>query len=94
MLAADLPAAEFDAFAVGRDAEAIAAALRSLLDGGDALHRGRLRAWADEMADNCWDNVTYVRRMAAADVAPRRTEPTRANEDGNASLPDPTDRAR
>ncbi len=70
MQAADLPAAEFDAFAVGRDGEAIARALRSLLDGGDPL-RGRLRTWADGMAANCWENVAYVRSMAAEDVAPR-----------------------
>ena len=74
MQAADLPAAEFDAFAVGRDGEAIARALRSLLDGGDAL-RGRLRTWADGMAANCWENVAYVRRMAVEDLAPREVEP-------------------
>jgi hypothetical protein len=67
MQAADLPAAEFDAFAVGRHGEAIAEALRSLLDAGDAV-RGRLRTWADGMAVNCWENVAYVRRMAAGDV--------------------------
>ena len=75
MLAADLPSAEFDAFAAGRDGEAIARALRPLLDAGDAL-RGRLRTWADAMAANCWENVAYVRRMAAQDVAPREAEPT------------------
>ena len=74
MQAADLPAAEFDAFAVGRDGEAIARALRPLLDAGDAL-RGRLRTWADGMAANCWENVAYVRRMAAEDAAPREIEP-------------------
>jgi hypothetical protein len=74
MQAADLPTAEFDAFAVGRDAEAIARALRSLLDAGDAL-RGRVRRWADGMAVNCWENVAYVRRMATEDVAPREVEP-------------------
>ena len=74
MQAADLPAAEFDAFEVGRDGEAIAGALRSLLDAGDAL-RGRLRTWADGMAANSWENVAYVRRMAAAEVAPRAVEP-------------------
>jgi hypothetical protein len=74
MLAANLPAAEFDAFAVGRDAEAIARALRPMLDAGDAL-RDRLRTWADGMAADSWENVAYVRRMAAVDVAPRALEP-------------------
>ena len=37
--------------------------------------RGRLRTWADGMAANCWENVAYVRRMAAEDVAPREVEP-------------------
>jgi Polysaccharide pyruvyl transferase len=74
MQAADLPADEFDAFAVGREGEAIAQALRSLLDAGDAL-RGRLRSWADGMAENCWENVAHVRRMAAADVPQRAVAP-------------------
>ena len=74
MQAADLPAAEFDAFAVGRDGVAIARALRPLLDAGDAL-RGRLQTWADGMAADCWENVAYVRRMAAEDVAPREVGP-------------------
>ena len=73
MQAADLPAAEFDAFGVDRDGEAIARALRSLLDGGDAL-RGRLRSWADGMAVNCWENVAYIRRMAAQ-MSRRESEP-------------------
>ena len=63
MQAADLPAAEFDAFAVGRDGEAIARALRPLLDAGNLIAAGR------------WSNVAYVRRMAAEDVAPREVEP-------------------
>lgn len=75
MQAADLPAAEFDAFAVGRDGEAIARALRPLLDAGDAL-RGRLRSWADGMAVSCWDNVTYIRRQAEDNGAPREAEPS------------------
>jgi polysaccharide pyruvyl transferase WcaK-like protein len=74
MQAADLPASEFDAFTVGRDGEAIAQALRSLLDAGDPLRR-RLRTWADGMADSCWENVAYVRRMAAEDLAPVEVEP-------------------
>jgi hypothetical protein len=74
MQAAHLPAAEFDAFAVGREGEAIARALRSLLDAGAPL-RGRLHKWADEMAANSWENVAYVRRMAADDVAPRELQP-------------------
>ncbi len=73
MQAASLPAGEFDAFAVGRDGEAIAQALRSLLDAGDTL-RGRLRTWADGMAVNCWENAAYVRCMAGQDVAPREVE--------------------
>lgn len=68
MQAADLPAAEFDAFAVGRDRDAIADALRSLLDAGAGL-RSRLRTWADGMAATSWENVAYVRRMAADEVA-------------------------
>ena len=80
MQAADLPASEFDAFAVGRDGEAIARALRPLLDAGYAL-RGRLQTWADGMADNCWENVAYVRRMAAEDVAPREVEPAALEDD-------------
>jgi hypothetical protein len=74
MQAADLPATEFDAFAVGREADVIARALRPLLDAGASL-RGRLRTWADGMASNCWENVAYVRRMAAEDVAPREVKP-------------------
>jgi hypothetical protein len=73
MQAADLPTAEFDAFAVDRDAEAIARGMRALLDAGDAL-RGRLRTWADAMAANSWDNVAYIRRMAAEHVARREVE--------------------
>lgn len=76
MQAAELPATEFDAFAVGRDGAAIAEALRSLLDAGDAL-RGRLRTWADGMAVNCWDNVAYIRR-AEDNGAPRAGEPSGA----------------
>ena len=79
MLAANLPAAEFDSFAVGRDGEAIARALRPLLDAGDAL-RGRLRTWGDGMAANCWENVAYVRSMANEDVAPRELVPVMAAE--------------
>ncbi len=75
MQAAELPAAEFDAFAVGRDGKAIAEAARSLLDAGDAL-RGRLRAWADGMAVNCWENVTYIRRRVEDNGAPREAEPS------------------
>jgi hypothetical protein len=74
MQAADLPAAEFDAFTVSRDSERIAGALRSLLDAGDAL-RGRLRSWADSMSVDCQENVAYVRRMAAADVGPGEVGP-------------------
>jgi hypothetical protein len=74
MQAANLPAAEFDAFAPGRDAEAIARALRLLLDAGDAL-RGRLRTWADEMAADSWENVAYVRRVTAEEAATRELEP-------------------
>ena len=74
MQAANLPAAEFDAFGVGPDGEAIARAVRTLLDSGDAL-RSRLRAWADEMADDSWENVAYIRRMAAEEVAPREVVP-------------------
>jgi polysaccharide pyruvyl transferase WcaK-like protein len=66
MQAADLPSTEFDAFNVGRHSEAIARALRSLLDSGDTL-RGRLRTWADAMAVDAWENVAHVRRMASGD---------------------------
>jgi Polysaccharide pyruvyl transferase len=74
MQSAELPATEFDAFQVGRDGEAIARALRSLLDAGDTL-RGRLRTWADGMAANSWENVALVRRMVADEGTPRSVEP-------------------
>ena len=60
---------------MGRYGEAIALALRSLLDAGDAL-RGRLRTWADGMAVSCWDNVTYIRRQAEDNGPPREAEPS------------------
>jgi hypothetical protein len=74
MQAADLPAAEFDAFAVARDTAAIAWALRSLLDAGEPL-RCRLRAWADGMAVASWQHVASVRRMAAAEARSREVVP-------------------
>ena len=60
MLSAHLPATAFDAFHLAERKEAIGRALLDHLEQGDAL-RKRIRGWADEMAANCWDNVTYLR---------------------------------
>ena len=73
MLAAKLPGAEFDAFTVGRDAEAIAGALSSLLEAGDTL-RGRLLAWSDDMELECRDQVASVRRWATGGDTPPEVE--------------------
>jgi len=39
----------------------IARQLASFVEAGDAL-RDRLRTWAEEMCENSWDNVSYLRR--------------------------------
>ena len=64
MLAASLPATVFDTFRLADNKEAIGTALQELLEQGAGL-RGRIRAWADEMAVNCWDNVTYLRNASS-----------------------------
>ena len=65
MQAADLPATEFDAFGVGRDAEAIAQALRSLLDAGDTSRpSANVGRWDGRQF--LGERVAYVRRMGQA----------------------------
>jgi hypothetical protein len=64
-----LSSATFDALDVGREAHAIGGQLSLLLEQGSGL-RNRLRAWADEMAENSWDNVAFLkqyRRQPAAE---------------------------
>ncbi len=61
MLSADLPTTAFDALDVARHKEDIADMLLEHLRGGSEL-RSRLQRWADDMADNSWDHVAYLRR--------------------------------
>ncbi len=64
MLAAGLPTTEFDAFALASSSEDITKSLLDHLRAGQDLRR-TLRTWADGMAVNCWDNVTYLRNFAS-----------------------------
>ena len=62
----------FDALDLRREAQAIGRQLSLVLEQGSDL-RSRLRVWADEMAENSWDNVAYLgryqREQGAADPA-------------------------
>jgi hypothetical protein len=69
MLAAGLPQTAFDAFDLDGSKEGIGNLLIEHLHAGADLRR-RLVAWADEMAANCWDNVTYLEDFRPA-TAPR-----------------------
>ena len=53
--------ATFDALALGSEAHAVGRYLSQTLEQGGEL-RAKLRAWADEMAENSWDNVAFLRR--------------------------------
>ena len=53
--------ATFDALDLGREADAIGRQLSFVLEQGSDL-RNRLRSWADEMAENSWENVSFLRR--------------------------------
>lgn len=59
MLAAGLPTTAFDAFDLASNKVGIGRALVDHLERGDSL-RSELRKWADRMAENSWDNVTYL----------------------------------
>ena len=61
---AGLPTTEFDAFALASSSEDITKSLLDHLRAGQDLRR-TLRTWADGMAVNCWDNVTYLRNFAS-----------------------------
>jgi hypothetical protein len=65
MLAAGLPTIAFDALDLEHHKEAIAKVLLEHLERGDRL-RFELKSWADQMADNCWDNVAYLGKHAKA----------------------------
>ena len=56
---AGLPSATFDALDLEHETSAIGQRLLSFLEQGSDL-RSRLRSWADEMAQNSWDNVAYL----------------------------------
>jgi len=54
--------ASFDALDLGRDMRAIGQQLALWLQQGSDL-RGRLSAWADDMADTIWGNVSFLERF-------------------------------
>ena len=62
------PPATFDALALGREAHAVGRQLTHILEQSSDL-RTRLRAWGDEMAENSWDNVAFLRRQASGSSA-------------------------
>ena len=51
----------FDALDPGREAQAIGRQLSQALEQGPVL-RHRLKTWASQMAENCWDNVAFLKR--------------------------------
>jgi polysaccharide pyruvyl transferase WcaK-like protein len=53
----------FDALDPGREAQAIGQQLSLALEEGTVL-RQRLKTWASQMAENCWDNVAFLRRYS------------------------------
>jgi hypothetical protein len=53
--------ATFDALDLGRETQAIGRQLSIALEQGSDLRR-RLRSWGDEMAENSWDNVSFLGR--------------------------------
>jgi polysaccharide pyruvyl transferase WcaK-like protein len=59
---AGLSSATFDALGLEHEMSAIGQQLLSYLEQGDDL-RSRLCSWADEMAENSWDNVAYLDRL-------------------------------
>ncbi|GEM_PF-548598 len=59
---AGLPSREFDALDLGHEMGALGRQLLSFLEEGDDLRR-RLGAWAEEMAENSWDNVAYLSNL-------------------------------
>ncbi len=65
MRAASLPERTFDALQLEGEAEELAGALFELLEAGDGF-RERIRTWAAGEAARSWDNVTYLKRLAAA----------------------------
>lgn len=60
---AGLPSAGFDALRPAKDKEALARLVSSLLDQGPVL-RERIKAWAEECAEQCWGNVAYLEHWA------------------------------
>ena len=59
MLAASLPHRTFDALDLARNGEDVAEALSQILSGGSTI-RSSLRDWGDRMAQDTWENVSYL----------------------------------
>lgn len=59
---AGLPVVTFDSLNLAPEADGIGRLLLSHLDEGQALRR-RLSSWGREMAENSWDNVSFIKRM-------------------------------
>ncbi len=68
---AGLPSSTFSAIDLGQETEGIGRLLLSYLEEGQEL-RNRLRTWADEMAENTWDNLAYLRRFETRAEVPGR----------------------
>jgi hypothetical protein len=59
---AGLPTVTFDSLDLAPEADGIGRMLASHLAEGETLRR-RLTSWARGMAENSWDNVTFLKRM-------------------------------
>jgi polysaccharide pyruvyl transferase WcaK-like protein len=60
---AGLPAHMFDALNLAGQKDAIGKQLLCCLEQGDEL-RSRLRQWAEDQSEKCWDNVTYLKNFS------------------------------
>lgn len=77
---AGLSSHSFDALSLEGQRDAIGQQLLFYLEQGVEL-RSRLRAWAEEKAENSWDNVAYLKRRQ------ERPQPLEGVEDGAAPPP-------
>jgi polysaccharide pyruvyl transferase WcaK-like protein len=60
---AGLPVHVFDALNLAGQKDAIGKQLLCCLEQGDEL-RSRLRQWAEDQSEKCWDNVTYLKNFS------------------------------
>ncbi|MEZ5543308.1 MAG: polysaccharide pyruvyl transferase family protein [Pseudomonadota bacterium] len=66
MSMAGLQDTAIDAYDLSGASERIGRELVRLIGQGDEL-RARLRAWARQQAENCWDNLAYLDKLTATD---------------------------